>query len=307
MVVDARALSEALFGDDQFALTLLLGAAFQAGALPLPASAVEEAFTLNGAAVEKNLQAFRRGRQAVADPTAFAAVVAAATGTGPDTGVPGLDARGAAEAAEIVASIGAPAGSELARLVDVRVPELVAYQDADYARQYASVVAGTVDADPRLAEAIATGLFKLMAYKDEYEVARLSLDPALEASVRAQFGEGSRYAWKLHPPVLRAVGMQRKITLGRWFRPGYRTLRAMRRLRGTRLDPFGVAEVRRVERELVAEYRSLIPTLLSLDDSDDTDRAVEIAGLPDMVRGYEQIKLDNVARYRARLAELLPS
>ncbi len=305
VVVDARALSEALFGDDQFALTLLLGAAFQTGALPLPASAVEEAFTLNGAAVEKNLQAFRRGRQAVADPTAFAAAVAAATGTGPDTGVPGLDARGAAEAAEIVASIGAPGDSELARLVGVRVPELVAYQDADYARQYASAVAGTVDADPRLAEAIATGLYKLMAYKDEYEVARLSLDPALEASVRAQFGDGARYAWKLHPPVLRAVGMQRKITLGRWFRPGYRTLRAMRRLRGTRLDPFGVAEVRRVERELVAEYRSLIPTLLTLDDSDDTERAVEIAGLPDMVRGYEQIKLDNVARYRARLAELL--
>ncbi|HSK57923.1 MAG TPA: DUF6537 domain-containing protein, partial [Actinomycetospora sp.] len=304
VVLDARALADALFADDQFALTLLLGAAFQTGALPLPATAIEEAFTLNGAAVEKNLQAFRRGRQAVADPEAFAAVVAAATGTAPDTGVPGLSVRGAAEAAEIVASVGAPAGSELERLVGVRVPELVAYQDADYARRYASVVAGTVGADPRLSEAVATGLYKLMAYKDEYEVARLSLDPALEASVRAQFGDGARYAWKLHPPVLRAMGMQRKITLGRWFRPGYRTLRAMRRLRGTRLDPFGVAEVRRVERELVAEYVDLVPTLLALDD---VDRAVEIAGLPDMVRGYEQIKLDNVARYRARLAELLPT
>jgi indolepyruvate ferredoxin oxidoreductase len=186
------------------------------------------------------------------------------------------------------------------------VPELVAYQDAAYARTYADVVRGCVDADPRLAEAVATGLYKLMAYKDEYEVARLSLDPALDASVRAQFGDGARYAWKLHPPVLRAAGMQRKITLGRWFRPGYRTLHAMRRLRGTRLDPFGVAEVRRVERELVAEYRALVPTLLAMDDSGDTDRAIEIAGLPDMVRGYEQIKLDNVARYRTRLAELLP-
>jgi indolepyruvate ferredoxin oxidoreductase len=302
VVLDARALADALFSDDQFALTLLVGAAFQTGALPLPATAIEEAFALNGAAVEKNLQAFRRGRQAVADPEAFAAVVAAATGTAPDTGVPGLSARGAAEAAEIVASIGAPAGSELERLVGVRVPELVAYQDADYARRYAAVVAGTVGADPRLAEAIATGLYKLMAYKDEYEVARLSLDPALGASVRAQFGDGARYAWKLHPPVLRAMGMQRKLTLGRWFRPGYQTLRAMRRLRGTRLDPFGVAEVRRVERELAAEYVDLVPTLLALDD---VDRAVEIAGLPDMVRGYEQIKLDNVARYRARLAELL--
>jgi indolepyruvate ferredoxin oxidoreductase len=100
------------------------------------------------------------------------------------------------------------------------------------------------------------------------------------------------------------MGMQRKITLGRWFRPGYRSLRAMRKLRGTRLDPFGLAEVRRVERELVAEYVDLVPTLLALDD---VDRAVEIAELPDLVRGYEQIKLDNVARYRARLAELLPT
>ncbi|MHC1562267.1 indolepyruvate ferredoxin oxidoreductase family protein [Actinomycetospora sp. C-140] len=302
IVVDARALADALFGDDQFALTLLVGAAFQAGALPLPAESIEEAFTLNGAAVVTNLQAFRRGRQSVADPEAFAQVVALATATGPDTGVPGLTERGEAEAAEIVAAIGAPAGSELERLVGIRVPELVAYQDASYARQYADVVAGCVDTDPRLAEAIASGLYKLMAYKDEYEVARLSLDPALDASVRAQFGDGARYAWKLHPPVLRAAGMQRKITLGRWFRPGYRTLRAMRRLRGTKLDPFGVAEVRRVERELVAEYRALVPTLLAMADA---ERAAEIAALPDMVRGYEQIKLDNVARYRARLAELL--
>ncbi len=301
VALDARALAEAFFSDDQFALTLLVGAAFQSGALPLPAGAVEDAFVLNGAAVERNIQAFRRGRQAVADPDAFAAAVAAVTGTGPETGVPGLSARGADEAREIVTSIGAPAGSELARLVAIRVPELVAYQDATYARSYADTVRSTVDADPRLAEAVATGLYKLMAYKDEYEVARLSLDPALDASVRAQFGDGARYAWKLHPPVLRAVGMQRKITLGRWFRPGYRTLRAMRRLRGTPFDPFGAAGVRRVERSLVAEYRALVPSLVAADD---VARAIEVASLPDMVRGYEQIKLDNVARYRERLAAL---
>jgi indolepyruvate ferredoxin oxidoreductase len=253
--------------------------------------------------VERNVAAFRRGRQAVADPEGFAAAVSIVTGTPASTEVPGLSTRGAAQAARIVASIGAPAGSELARLVSIRVPELVAYQDADYARSYADVVRDVVDAgaDPRLAEAVATGLYKLMAYKDEYEVARLSLDPALDASVRAQFGDGARYAWKLHPPVLRAMGMHRKITLGPWFRPGYRTLRAMRRLRGTPLDPFGAAEVRRVERGLVEEYRALVPTLLATGD---VDRAITVAALPDMVRGYEQIKLDNVARYRERLAEL---
>ena len=121
----ARALADALFGDDQFALTLLLGAAFQVGALPLPAAAIDEAFTLNGAAVEKNLQAFRRGRQSVADPEAFAAVVEQVTGTGPATGVPGLTARGATEATEIVDVM---AGAVRANLVEIQA--LVAAADA---------------------------------------------------------------------------------------------------------------------------------------------------------------------------------
>ncbi|MCD2188635.1 indolepyruvate ferredoxin oxidoreductase family protein [Actinomycetospora soli] len=301
-VLDARALAEALFGDDQFALTILLGAAHQLGALPLPAAAVEAAFELNGAAVEKNVQAFRRGRQSVADPTAFAAVVEAATRPASD-GVPGLTTAGAAAAAEIVAAIGAPTGSELERLVSVRVPELVAYQDAAYARSYADVVRGLVDGPARLAEAVAVGLHKLMAYKDEYEVARLSLDPAFGASVRAEFGADARISWKLHPPSLRAMGLRRKLTLGPWFRPGYVSLRALRRLRGTPLDPFGRAEVRRVERELVGEYRALVPRLAELAAAGEVDRAARVAALPDMVRGYEDIKLANVARYREALAD----
>jgi indolepyruvate ferredoxin oxidoreductase len=280
-VLDARGLAEALFGDDgdQVALTLLLGAAYQTGALPIAASALEEAFALNGAAVERNLQAFRRGRQAVADPDGLAALVAVLTEPGPAV-VPGLSERDAARAAEIVGSIGAEPGSELARLLGVRVPELVAYQDADYARSYAATIRDLVitGTDARLTEAVAVGLHKLMAYKDEYEVARLALDPAFDASVRAEFGRDARYAWKLHPPVLRAMGLRRKITLGPWFRPGYRTLRAMRRLRGTALDPFGGADVRRTERALVTEYRALIPALVAAAD---VDLAVEIASLPD--------------------------
>jgi indolepyruvate ferredoxin oxidoreductase len=299
-VLDARALAEALFADDQFSLSLLLGAAHQLGALPLSAEAVEAAFELNGAAVAENVQAFRRGRQSVADPAAFAATVRSATRPTPD-GVPGLTRAGAAAAAGIVASIGAPEGSELARLVGVRVPELVAYQDAAYARSYAEVVRGLVDADPRLAEAVAAGLYKLMAYKDEYEVARLSTDPAFGAGVRAEFGADATISWKLHPPSLRAMGLRRKLTLGPWFRPAYSTLHAMRRLRGTPLDPFGRAEVRRVERALVAEYRALVPRLVARAAEGDVEGAVRIAALPDMVRGYEGVKLANVARYREAL------
>jgi indolepyruvate ferredoxin oxidoreductase len=299
-VLDARALAEALFSDDQFSLSLLLGAAHQLGALPLSAESVESAFELNGAAVAKNVQAFRRGRQSVADPDAFAAAVEAMTRPAA-AGVPGLTTAGAAAAAEIVTSIGAPEGSELARLVGVRVPELVAYQDAAYARSYADVIRGLVDADPRLAEAVAVGLYKLMAYKDEYEVARLSTDPAFGAGVRAEFGTDARISWKLHPPSLRAMGLRRKLTLGPWFTPAYSTLHAMRRLRGTRLDPFGRAEVRRVERALVEEYRALVPRLAARAADGDVEGAVRIAALPDMVRGYEDVKLANVARYREAL------
>jgi indolepyruvate ferredoxin oxidoreductase len=299
-VLDARALAEALFADDQFSLSLLLGAAFQLGALPLSAQAVEAAFDLNGAAVERNVQAFRRGRQSVADPASFAAVVESVTRPASD-GVPGLTTAGAAAASEIVVSVGAPEGSELARLVALRVPELVAYQDAAYARSYAEVVAGLVDGRAELAEAVAVGLHKLMAYKDEYEVARLSTDPAFDAGVRAEFGADARISWKLHPPSLRAMGLRRKLTLGPWFRPAYSTLRAMRRLRGTPLDPFGRAEVRQVERALVAEYRALVPRLAEMAADGEVERAIRIAALPDMVRGYEDVKLANVARYREAL------
>jgi indolepyruvate ferredoxin oxidoreductase len=152
-----------------------------------------------------------------------------------------------------------------------------------------------------LTETVARNLYKLMAYKDEYEVARLSLD--IQEEVSARFGDGATYAYKLHPPILRALGMKRKISLKATARPAFTVLKAMRKLRGTRLDVFGYAHVRRVERELIAEYREAVEeTLDRLGDGHVV--AVEIAGLPDLVRGYEHIKLANVDRYRERLAEL---
>jgi indolepyruvate ferredoxin oxidoreductase len=193
----------------------------------------------------------------------------------------------------------------------VRVPELTAYQDAAYADAYAQFVdsvrareADVVGGD-LLARTVAANLFKLAAYKDEYEVARLSLDPALTSRIEQQFGRGARYAYRLHPPVLRSLGMRRKISLGPWFRPAFATLVEMRRLRGTRFDPFGRTEVRREERALLADYRDVITGLAEGLTAGNHARAVEIAGLPDMVRGYEDVKLRTVAAYRARMAELL--
>lgn len=290
--LDARGLAEELFDDDQFANVLQLGAAFQTGAIGLPAAVIERAIELNGTAVAANLQAFRRGRQLVADPAALK--------------VSPKPVRPVAQPAAR-ALVHAEAGSELARLLDVRVPDLVAYQDERYARAYAEFVEQVrvlEDGPTEITEAVAKHLYKLMAYKDEYEVARLSLDPAFTAGLEDQFGAGTRYAYRLHPPVLRALGMQRKISLGPWFRPAFRLLHALRRLRGTRFDPFGRAEVRRVERELIEDYRGTVLRAFRAEDADRA-RVLALAELPDLVRGYEDVKLANVARYREKQAEVL--
>jgi indolepyruvate ferredoxin oxidoreductase len=296
--LDARALAEQLFDNDQFANILQLGAAFQTGSIPLPAEVIEQAITVNGTAVEQNLQAFRRGRQLVADPDAIPAELAAPS-VEPEPLSP--------EAARIRAVVAAPAGTELARLLDIRIPELIAYQNADYARSYAEfveqvrVLEGGATA---VTEAVARNLHKLMAYKDEYEVARLCLDEKVLADLKNRFGSETRYAYRLHPPVLRALGMRRKISLGTWFRPGFRTLYALRGVRGRWFDPFGHSEVRKVERALVEDYRASILRAFTVAGANPSVLA-ELAELPDQVRGYEDIKLGNVAAYRARQSQLL--
>ena len=303
--VDARGLSVTLLGTDQFANMLLAGVAFQTGALPLPAWAIEQAIELNGVQVEPNLQAFRRGRQRVAEPAAFAQAVAALAAVAPVRVPTGPERR-------LIESVGAVPGSELHRIITTRIPDLIEYQNVDYARRYADVVARvreaedrTVQGESKLSEAVAEFGYKLMAYKDEYEVARLLTDPQAEALVRAEFGEGARVSYRLHPPILRALGMKRQLKLGSWSRPGFQLLRAGKIVRGTKLDPFGHTQVRRVERELIDEYTATIEDLLGQLTTETYQRAVEIARLPDLVRGYENIKLANVAHYRARVQELL--
>ncbi|HEU5097946.1 MAG TPA: DUF6537 domain-containing protein, partial [Roseiflexaceae bacterium] len=214
-----------------------------------------------------------------------------------------------AGARAIVDSVGAE--GELRRLLEIRVAELIAYQDAAYARRYAAFLArvraaeqAAVPGRTRLSEAVARYLFKLMAYKDEYEVARLHLRTDLDQKLADTFGQVERVRYLLHPPILRALGWNKKIAFGRWFDAVYELLVRMRRLRGTALDIFGYARVRRVERALIDEYRALIERAL-VDLSPETyDRAVQGAELPDVVRGYEAVKLRNVERFRAAAREL---
>src|SRR5262249_55009430 len=140
--------------------------------------------------------------------------------------------------------------------------------------------------------------------KDEYEVARLSLEPSLGAALAAEFGPGARASWRLHPPVLRALGLKRKIELGPWFVPAFRVLVAMRRFRGTALDPFGRARVPVVERELIEESLALVDHLAGRLSPATAPLAVRLAGLPDGIRGYENIKIRNVEAYHQALRDL---
>ena len=153
-------------------------------------------------------------------------------------------------------------------------------------------------------EAVAKGLYKFIAYKDEYEVARLLTDPQFLSFVESEIPAGENLTYRLHPPALRAMGRRKKIGLGPRSHVALRILAKGKRLRGTRFDPFGYAHVRREERRLLAEYIGIVTRLAADLDPATYDRAVEVAGLADMVRGYEDIKLASIEAYRARLSEL---
>ncbi|GAC70375.1 indolepyruvate ferredoxin oxidoreductase family protein [Gordonia soli] len=296
--LDPGALSTELFGDEQYANMLMVGAAYQTGALPISGESIEHAIEMNGVAVARNLQAFRRGRQAVVAPHAVVDTVAALRPR-PATTEPSSVA---------LAAVGAVDGldADVAALITRRFDELTSYADERYARAYLDLVERVhVSATAELTEAVARNLFKLMAYKDEYEVARLTADPDFAAEIAEEFGDDAKVAVRLHPPTLRAMGMRHKMSLGSWATPGLRGLAKMKRLRGTPLDPFGRNEVRRTERALIVEYREVVERLLSAIGDNGLEgqmsEAVAVAELPDMVRGYEDIKLANVAAYRAEV------
>ncbi len=156
-------------------------------------------------------------------------------------------------------------------------------------------------------EAVAKGLYKLTAYKDEYEVARLLSDPQFRSFVQSEVpGGAEKLTYRLHPPALRAMGgWKKKIGLGPRSHIALRILAQGKRLRGgTRFDPFGYSRVRRTERDLIAEYITIVTRLAAGLDQAGYDRAVEIAALADMVRGYEGIKLASVEAYHGKLREL---
>ena len=314
----AEELATAALGQPMAANVLLLGAALQLGCLPVSVESLEQAIRDNGVAVDKNLRALRLGRAAIADPKLVPRLLADATP--PAIG----DADAERRARECLGRDWQQMDEALdgfaisQTLHDLRrelagfAADLVDYQSARYARGYLGVLtplalaeAKLRPADPSLVRTAARELYRLMAYKDEYEVARLLLRGPFRRWLERRRGAGLRLRYHLHPPLLRALGLRRKLAFGSWVEGPLRALAALRRLRGTALDPFGWLASRRLERELRDWYADLLRGLADRLDAGSLERVTEAIGMVEQIRGYEGLKAERAARVRPRVEALL--
>jgi indolepyruvate ferredoxin oxidoreductase len=287
--LNATDLATGLLGDSIASNLFLLGFAYQRGLVPLSADAIEHAIALNGVAVDFNRGAFRWGRRAVVDPDL---VQAHAT---PHAAVPPSHRL----------------SETLDQVIGRRIAFLTDYQNAAYAARYAARVeqvrqaeAACLPGEIRLTEAVARSLFKLMAYKDEYEVARLYTETEFLKRIADRYEGPYELHFHLAPPLLSdrdpETGHLRKRSFGPWMFSVFRLLARLRGLRGTPLDIFGRSEERRLERRLIGEYEALVDEILDCLSPANHEVAVELASLPAEIRGFGHVKETNLARVKAR-------
>ena len=293
--VAASRLATALLGNSIGGNMFMLGYAFQVGALPLSAEAIERAIEMNGEAVPMNIAAFRYGRRAAVDPAAVEALVKPRPQEDNDS---------------------LRLSQSFAETVERRVAFLTAYQSARYARRYRGWVekaraaeAGKAPGQCGLSEAVARYLFKLMAYKDEYEVARLYTDTSFIERVKSTFdGDNLRFEFHLAPPLLAKrdplTGEPKKISFGPWMLKVFAVLAKFKFLRGTPFDPFGYTADRRIERRLISEYVSELADILERLTPDNHQVAVALASLPEKIRGFGPVKARHLAAAKAEAADL---
>ena len=294
--IDATRVATALFGNSIGANIFLVGYAYQLGAIPLAAASIMQAIELNGEAVEMNKAAFHWGRRAACEPAAVEALVKPA----PEAT---SDARTLSQSFEEV--------------VARRVAYLTAYQNVAYAGRYRQWVEKTKAAEALrapgksgLADAVARYLFKLMAYKDEYEVARLYADESFAKQVSREVdGKNLRLYVHLAPPLLarpdKVTGEPKKMTVGPWIFPLFRLLAKLKFLRGTALDPFGYSNERRTERALVREYETMLEEVLARLNGENHHIAVGLAAIPEKIRGFGHVKMRHLKAAKADEVALL--
>ena len=312
--LDAGTIAENLFSDHMATNIFLMGVAYQAGLLPLKAESIESAIELNGVSIQQNQQAFRYGRRYVCDPQAVLDVALPRSKNAMEERAAALHRLGTkqADAYQQLLERCRHLDAEAQRMLAIRIGELIDYQDVAYATVYVDfvlhVAARETDACPghtELTQAVIRSLYKLMAYKDEYEVARLHLKGDWREQLNDMFERPLTRSYHFHPPLLRAMGLKRKLKLGPWFDRPLRLLLKMKRLRGGFLDIFGYAHIRRQERQLIAWYRQTIETLLPHLEDNNHALAVVIANAPDGIRGYEDIKLRRLAETKDLVAQHL--
>jgi len=294
--IDASRLATALFGQSLGSNMFMVGYAYQLGAIPLSSSAIERAIELNGEAVAMNKAAFHWGRRAAVDREAVEALAKPVAATA-------SDARRLSETFE--------------ETVERRVKFLTAYQNADYAARYRSRVeqvraaeAARVPGKTEFADAAARYLFKLMAYKDEYEVARLYTDGAFLDQVAGTFdGDNLRFEFHLAPPLLarrdKTTGLPRKMSFGPWLLPAFRLLAKFKFLRGTAFDPFGYSPERRTERQLIDDYEAMLADITGALTPDNHAVAVALASIPEKIRGFGYVKQRHLTAAKAEEVTLL--
>ncbi|MBX3620845.1 MAG: indolepyruvate ferredoxin oxidoreductase family protein [Rhizobacter sp.] len=288
---DAEQLAVALVGDSLYTNPMMLGYAWQKGRVPLSHAALMRAMELNGVQVERNQLAFEWGRRAAHDLRAVQALTSTA---------------------QVIEFVRKPAVS-LDELVAKRVEFLTQYQNAAYADQYRAYVEKVRQAEAplastKLAEAVARYLFKLMAYKDEYEVARLHTDTGFAEKIAAQFEGDYKLHYHLAPPMIAKhndKGELVKQRFGPWMTGAFRVLAKLKGLRGTALDPFGRTEERKTERALIGEYRASVDEVLQGLSSSNLDQAVAIAKIPEEIRGYGHVKARHLVAARAKWQSLM--
>jgi indolepyruvate ferredoxin oxidoreductase len=292
--VNASKLSTALLGQSLGANMFMLGYAYQLGTLPISAQAIEKAIEMNGEAVAMNHAAFRWGRRAAIDLAAVEALARPAT-------------------VDPVRQM----SKSFDEMVVRRVEFLTAYQDAAYAERYRRRVAAAKTAEAAkapgqsgFAEAVARYLFKLMAYKDEYEVARLYADPAFLAQVKNEIdGDKLRLTFHLAPPLLarrnKTTGEPRKMSFGPWMMKVFEVLAKLKVLRGTVLDPFGYTAERRTEQQLVRDYEALLDEVIAQLSPDNHRLAVGLAVIPEKIRGFGPVKMRHLTAAKADEVALL--
>jgi indolepyruvate ferredoxin oxidoreductase len=291
--VPAAELATALMGDSIATNMFMLGYAWQKGWVPLGREAIERAIELNGVAVAFNQQSFVWGRRAAVDLERV---------------------RRIAMPAEVI-PIGQHISRNLDELVERRVKLLTAYQNEAYAQKYLSLIEKTRSVEKQqtgsttLTEAVARYYAKLLAYKDEYEVGRLHADPAFRKKIEGMFEGDYKVVYHLAPPLLAQTdpltGEPKKMRFGSWMMGAFRILNTMKFLRGTVLDAFGYTEERKTERALIREYEETVERLLQGLSPQNHATAIQIASLPEEIRGYGHIKMKSIVAARQKRDALL--